>query len=85
VCVLGICSLHPELGVTATDHDEAHVKRAMVEASAEVLALATADKLQTASPWVVAPLTDLTHLVTDAAPELTAPYRDAGVTVVRAV
>jgi DeoR/GlpR family transcriptional regulator of sugar metabolism len=84
VCVLGICSLHPELGVTATDHDEAHVKRAMVAASAEVLALATADKLRTASPWVVAPLSDLTHLVTDGDGELTAPYAAAGVTVVPA-
>jgi len=84
VCVLGICSLHPELGVTASDHDEAHVKRAMVEASAEVIALATADKLQTASPWIVAPLSGLTHLVTDGDADLTAPYRAAGVTVVTA-
>jgi len=83
-CVLGICSLHPELGVTVTDHDEAHVKRAMVAAAAEVIALATADKLRTASPWVVAPLTALTHLVTDATPELTADYANAGVSVVRA-
>ena len=83
-CVLGICSLHPELGVTATDHDEAHVKRAMVEASAEVLALATADKLQTASPWVVAAVADLTHLVTDAGEDLTAAYAAAGVSVVHA-
>jgi DeoR/GlpR family transcriptional regulator of sugar metabolism len=84
VCVLGICSLHPELGVTATDHDEAHVKRAMVAASADVLAVATADKLRTASPWVVAPLADVTHLVTDASAELTADYAAAGVDVVRA-
>jgi DeoR/GlpR family transcriptional regulator of sugar metabolism len=84
VCVLGICSLHPELGVTATDHEEAHVKRAMVAASAEVLALATADKLQTAAPWLVAPLSDVTHLVTDGDAELTAPYAAAGVTVVTA-
>jgi DeoR/GlpR family transcriptional regulator of sugar metabolism len=83
-CVLGICSLHPELGVTATDHDEAHVKRAMVQASAEVIALATADKLRTASPWLVAPLTDVTHLVTDASDDLTADYTRAGVSVVRA-
>jgi DeoR/GlpR family transcriptional regulator of sugar metabolism len=83
-CVLGICSLHPELGVTATDHEEAHVKRAMVEASAEVIALATADKLRTASPWLVAPLADLTHLVTDAGPDLTDEYAAAGVSVVRA-
>jgi DeoR/GlpR family transcriptional regulator of sugar metabolism len=83
-CVLGVCSLHPELGLTATDHDEAHVKRAMVEASAEVIALATADKLRTAGPWLVAPLADVTHLVTDAGEELTADYAAAGVSVVHA-
>jgi DeoR/GlpR family transcriptional regulator of sugar metabolism len=83
-CVLGICSLHPELGITATDHDEAHVKRAMVQASAEVIALATADKLRTVSPWFVAPLADVTHLVTDADDELTADYARAGVSVVHA-
>jgi DeoR/GlpR family transcriptional regulator of sugar metabolism len=83
-CVLGICSLHPELGVMATDHDEAHVKRAMIEVSGEVIALATADKLHTASPWVVAPVSDVTHLVTDADAELTEPFTRAGVSVVRA-
>jgi DeoR/GlpR family transcriptional regulator of sugar metabolism len=83
-CVLGICSLHPELGVTTLDHDEAYVKRAMVEASAEVIALATADKLHTAAPWVVAPMSDVTHLVTDAGDTLTADYAAAGVSVIRA-
>jgi DeoR/GlpR family transcriptional regulator of sugar metabolism len=81
-CVLGVCSLHPELGVTCIDHDEAHVKRAMVAASAEVIALATADKLHTAAPWVVAPVADVTHLVTDAEEHLTAGFD--GVSVVRA-
>jgi DeoR/GlpR family transcriptional regulator of sugar metabolism len=83
-CVLGICSLHPELGVTTNDHDEAQVKRAMVESAAEVIALATADKLRTAAPWVVAPLADVTHLVTDADGELAAGYAAAGLSVVRA-
>jgi DeoR/GlpR family transcriptional regulator of sugar metabolism len=83
-CVLGICGLHPEVGVTATHHDDAEVKRAMVDAAAEVLALATTDKLHTAGPWVVAPLADVTHLVTDAGEELTADYAAAGVSVVRA-
>jgi DeoR/GlpR family transcriptional regulator of sugar metabolism len=83
-CVLGICSVHPELGVTVNHHEEAHVKRAMVESAAEVIALATADKLRTAAPWVVAPLSDLTHLVTDAGEDLTADYAAAGVSVVRA-
>ena len=84
VCVLGFCSLHPDFGITAFDHDEAHVKRAMVEASGEVIALATADKLRTAAPWLVAPMAVLGHLVTDADEELTADYAAAGVSVIRA-
>ena len=85
-CVLGVCSLHPELGVTAIDHDEAHVKRAMVAASADVIALATSDKLRAGSPYVVAPVAELTHLVAEAAApdELLDPYRALGVTVTRA-
>ncbi|HEX2413020.1 MAG TPA: DeoR/GlpR family DNA-binding transcription regulator [Solirubrobacteraceae bacterium] len=81
-CVLGVCSLHPEFGVTVIHHDEAHVKRAMVAASGEVIALATADKLGTASPWLVAPLAAVTHLVTDA--EDTAEYAATGLNVVHA-
>ena len=71
VCVLGICSLHPEVGVTTLDHEEAFVERAMVACAGEVIALAAADKLGTASPWVVPPLTDVDDLVTDADAELT--------------
>jgi DeoR/GlpR family transcriptional regulator of sugar metabolism len=84
VCVLGICSLHPDAGVTTLDNDEAHVKRAMVACSGEVIALATADKLRTASPWVVARLADVDHLVTDGDEELTRPYATAGINVVTA-
>jgi DeoR/GlpR family transcriptional regulator of sugar metabolism len=56
----------------------------MVESAAEVIALATADKLHTAAPWVVGPLSDVTHLVTDAGEALTAEYAAAGLSVIRA-
>jgi DeoR/GlpR family transcriptional regulator of sugar metabolism len=82
ICVLGICSLHPDVGVTTLDDEEAHVKRAMVGSAGEVMALATADKLRTASPWVVAQLADIDHLVTDGSGELTRPYTSAGIDVV---
>ena len=62
-CVLGVCALHPEAGLSTDDLEEAHVKRAMVEASADVIALATADKLRAASPYLVAPVGELTHVV----------------------
>jgi DeoR/GlpR family transcriptional regulator of sugar metabolism len=82
ICVLGICSLHPDVGVTTLDDEEAYVKRAMVASAGEVIALATADKLRTASPWVVAQLADIDHLVTDGGGELTRPYTSAGIDVV---
>jgi DeoR/GlpR family transcriptional regulator of sugar metabolism len=82
VCVLGICSLHPDVGVTTLDDQEAFVKRAMVASAGEVIALATADKLRTAGPWVVAQLADIDHLVTDGSGELTRPYTSAGIDVV---
>jgi DeoR/GlpR family transcriptional regulator of sugar metabolism len=82
MCVLGICSLHPDVGVTTLDDEEAHVKRAMVASAGEVIALATADKLNTASPWVVAQLADIDHLITDGSAELSRPYASAGIDVV---
>ena len=48
----------------------------------ESRAIATADKLRTASPWVVAQLADIDHLVTDGSGELTRPYTSTGIDVV---
>jgi DeoR/GlpR family transcriptional regulator of sugar metabolism len=86
VLVLGVCSLHPEVGVTVMDLEESYVKRAMIENAAEVVAVSSADKLGSAGPFVVAPLEELTHLVTErAAPaELLAHYRELGIEVVLA-
>ena len=85
-CVLGVCALHPEVGLTTDDLEEAEVKRAMVESSGEVVALATSDKLRAASAYLVAPVRDVTHLVAepDAPDELLNPYRALGLSVSRA-
>jgi len=86
VLVLGVCSLHPEVGITVADLEESHVKRAMIANAAEVVAVSSADKLGSAGPYVVGPLSELTHLVTersDASDEL-APYRAHGVEIVLA-
>jgi DeoR/GlpR family transcriptional regulator of sugar metabolism len=81
-CVLGICAFHPQVGVTTANVAEAHVKRAMVACSSEVVALATRDKLHTSNPWVVASLDEIRHLVTDGGEELTRAFAAAGVGVV---
>jgi len=86
LCFLGVCSLHAEIGVSVPDPEEARLKRAMVERAAEVVAVADAGKLGTASAFAVCPLDELTHLVTEraAGEELLAPYRERGLQVVRA-
>ncbi|MDQ6806853.1 MAG: DeoR/GlpR family DNA-binding transcription regulator [Actinomycetota bacterium] len=86
VVFLGVCGLHPEIGVTTEDLEERHVKAAMIDGAAEVVALADHDKLGTAMPIVVAPLSAVTHLVTDADvdDEALAPYREVGIEVLRA-
>jgi DeoR/GlpR family transcriptional regulator of sugar metabolism len=86
VVFLGVCGLHPEIGVTTEDLEERHVKAAMIEGAAEVVALADHDKLGTAMSVVVAPLRAVTHLVTDAAvdDDSLAPYRALGIEVLHA-
>jgi DeoR/GlpR family transcriptional regulator of sugar metabolism len=86
VLVLGVCSLHPEVGITVTELEESYVKRAMIANAAEVIAVSSADKLGSAAPYVVGPLDELTHLVTErsCAAEQLAPYRALGIEVVLA-
>ncbi len=86
VVFLGVCGLHPEIGVTTADLEERHVKAAMIDGAAEVVALADHDKLGTAMSVVVAPLSAVTRLVTDADADddALAPYRALGIEVLRA-
>jgi len=86
LCFLGICSLHPEVGISVSDLEEAYVKRAMVEQAGAVVAVTGAAKLGTAAPYVVSPARALTHLVTERTREegLLAPYRALGVAIVTA-
>lgn len=86
VYFLGVGGLHPEVGLSTFDLEEAHVKRAMIASAAEVVALTTSEKLGTAARYVFGAATDLTHLVTDASADEAqlAPYAALGVTIVRA-
>jgi DeoR/GlpR family transcriptional regulator of sugar metabolism len=83
-CLLGVCAFHPEVGATSASEQEAHVKRAMIACSSEVIALATRDKLHAAYPWVVASLEEIDYLVTDGEEDLTSAFTVAGVRVLEA-
>lgn len=80
---MGVCSVHPEAGLSTGDFEEAGVKRALSAAAAETIVLASPEKLATASPYQVIPLDELSGLVTMAsvADEVLAPYRKRGISI----
>ncbi|GCE09686.1 DeoR/GlpR family DNA-binding transcription regulator [Dictyobacter aurantiacus] len=86
LCFLGICSLHPEIGISMPDMEEVYTKRTMIEQAAEIVAVSEASKLGTAAPYIVASITALTYLVTDTSTDdkSLAPYRQLGIQVIRA-
>lgn len=52
--VLGVCGLDRSVGASTNSHAEVATKRALIEASAEVVVPVQAEKLATAAPYVVA-------------------------------
>lgn len=86
VYFMGVCSVHPQAGISTGDLEEAYIKRALVERAGETVALVSAEKLDTAAPYTVGPLSDLATIITerDVPDAVIAPYEQAGVTVIRA-
>ncbi|HXB91782.1 MAG TPA: DeoR/GlpR family DNA-binding transcription regulator [Puia sp.] len=83
ICFLGVCSIHPDAGVTVMDYEDALLKRALVNRSEKVIALATLEKLDTAEPYFVCPVKDLHGILTDAADnDLVLKYKAEGVRVI---
>lgn len=82
---LGICSLHPDAGYTGTDYEEVALDRAIIDQSGDVAAVTVAEKLGTVAPYFIAPLSEITYLVTEPQPEaVLAPYRAAGLEIILA-
>jgi DeoR/GlpR family transcriptional regulator of sugar metabolism len=84
---LGVTGIHPTAGLTTGDADEAAIKRAWSQRSAETYVLGSGEKIGAASAFEVLPLAAVTAVLTDsAAPERgVAELRSAGVEVIRAV
>ncbi len=86
LCLMGVCSLDIAAGISTFEYEEALVKRAMIAGSSRVAALSGREKLNTASPFIVAPISSLDVLVTEAGlpTEMLAAYRQAGIEVIEA-
>jgi DeoR/GlpR family transcriptional regulator of sugar metabolism len=81
---MGVCSVHPEAGITTGDFDEAGIKRAISAMAQRTVVLASPEKLNTASPYQIAPLAQVSAIVVNSSvPEaLLAPYRNMGITII---
>ncbi|MDM0066633.1 DeoR/GlpR family DNA-binding transcription regulator [Variovorax sp. J31P207] len=83
---MGVTGVQAEAGLTTGDMEEAQVKRALMDASAETVVLASSEKLGAVSAWQVHPLKRAGRIVhsTQASRKLIEPLRKAGVGLVRA-
>ncbi|MEU6440000.1 DeoR/GlpR family DNA-binding transcription regulator [Streptomyces sp. NPDC047046] len=86
LCLLGVTGVHPEVGLTTGDADEAAMKRALAARAAETYILASSEKIGTASRFRVLPWQKITGLITDADPTdpVLAQLMGLGVEVLRA-
>jgi DeoR/GlpR family transcriptional regulator of sugar metabolism len=83
---LGVTGVHPEAGLSTGDAEEAAVKRALHERTAETVVLASGEKLMAASPFVVAPLAEASLVVVprETPARVARALRTAGVELARA-
>jgi len=81
ICFLGICSIDLTSGITGISYDDSQVKKAMVETSKQIIALATLEKLGTTEPYYITSMNDIDIIITDIDPEdkSLSLYRDAGI------
>ena len=83
---MGVTGVHPELGLTTGDAEEAAVKRAISRRAAETIVLASAEKLGAVSPFVVSRLGEVTGIIVevDTPEEKIGSYTETGLLVLKA-
>jgi DeoR/GlpR family transcriptional regulator of sugar metabolism len=62
---MGICSLHPTIGVTTINYEESEVKKAIVEVSKQVIALTPHERVNTAEAFFICPIESVDTIITD--------------------
>ena len=81
-----VASLHAQAGITTGDYEEACVKRALSDAAARTVVLASPEKLNTASAFQIAPLSQVSDIIMhrEVDDALVAPYREMGINIILA-
>lgn len=83
---LGTCAIHPKHGITVPHLEERAVKAAMMECANQTAGVTLAEKLTAIEPFVVAPASRLTTLITESHADkaVLKKYRQLGITVATA-
>ncbi|SAL46741.1 DeoR family transcriptional regulator [Caballeronia udeis] len=83
---MGVTGVHPTAGLSTGNFEEAFVKRALAARAAETVVLASSDKINAASQYLIGEISLAQTIIVEQATELalTKPLEDAGITIVRA-
>jgi len=83
---MGVTGIHPDAGLSTGDFEEAHVKRALSAAAADTIVLVSAEKLNAASPYLIAPITEASGIIVERGvpDDATTAYEKLGITITRA-
>jgi DeoR/GlpR family transcriptional regulator of sugar metabolism len=82
---MGVTGIHPTKGLTTGDFEEAHIKKALSAQAAETIVLGSSEKLNAVSPYVIAPLSEITGLIvaSDTRQKVLAPFARQGITITK--
>lgn len=89
LCILGVCSIDPDAGITCTRFEETAIKRIFIENSRAVIVPVTADKLGTAAAFGITNINSINSINTiitekAASDHLLEPYQQLGIRIERA-
>ncbi|SPJ33794.1 DeoR/GlpR family DNA-binding transcription regulator [Kushneria phyllosphaerae] len=86
VYFMGVTGVHATAGLSTGDLEEAYMKRALAAHAAETVVMASSDKLNAASPYMIGELSLASTIIVEKSTQasLTEPLAAAGVTMVMA-
>jgi len=81
---MGICSIHPTLGVTTINYEESELKKAVVDISRQVVALTPKERINTAEAFFICPSSSVSTIITDEklSEPTTQSFKDLGISVI---
>jgi DeoR/GlpR family transcriptional regulator of sugar metabolism len=65
LCFLGVCALHPHVGISTFSVEEMEMKQTFVRCATEVVGLLTANKFNQAAPFIVGSIGLLTRAIVE--------------------